>query len=269
MPISLLREGDERLAPVVFVHPVSGHTRDYQPLADRLDWKGPILGIEAAALPPGDTVVLGDLAERYRGELDPAHPAILLGWGVGGVIAAEVARLVTTAGGDVRFLGLLDSRAPVPEMKTRSLERDTVAKFYLFQRAVMRDQEPPPPPALLDAGALFRTLTAYRLLDPLEDPSSLEADLTTYRTLTRAFFQHDQRPVGVPIHLFESSEQHASHPKPPTLGWEPLTPRLERIFVAGTHFNLLSASRVDGLARTISTWLMTVLSFEPARGGLT
>jgi thioesterase domain-containing protein len=50
----------------------------------------------------------------------------------------------------------------------------------------------------------------------------------------------------------EAADAHPSHPKPPTLGWNDLAPRVERHEVAGTHHTLLVPRRIEALARTIS-----------------
>jgi thioesterase domain-containing protein len=250
MPIMTLRDGDPSVTPLVCVHPVSGRIEEYRPLAGALDWPGPVLAI--AAPDPGSITSLAELAQRYREEIAPRTRVRLLGWALGGVIAAELARSLVATGSQVELLALLDSRAPVPEMKQRPTDRDTIARFFMFQRAMIREQAPPPPPRSSAPEDLLATLRAAGLADDVADEAELEQRFTTYIALTRALFEHDQQPVPVPIHLFESSESHPSHPKPPTLGWDNLTPRLHRELVPGTHFTLLAPRRVDGLARVLS-----------------
>lgn len=248
----LLRGGDERVAPLVCVHPPSGLAEDYRALAAALTWPGPIVGIDA---PDADFASLAELANGYVETLDLQKPALLLGWAIGGVIAAEMSRVVVARGGSVRFLGLLDARAPQPEMRQRPTDRASIARAYVMYRALLCEREPVPAPASSDASALLATLRQIGADAGIADEHELERRLRTVMRLMRAFFLHDQQPVPVTIHLFESSDEHPAHPKPPTLGWEALTPHLERHFVGGTHYTLLAPRYIEALARTINSCL--------------
>jgi thioesterase domain-containing protein len=258
MPLAILRAGDARMAPLVCVHPVSGRAVDYQLLADALDWPGPVLGLNAPepgsdAREPGYR--LTELASRYCDELDLSTPQLLLGWSIGGVLAAELSRIIVARGGVVTFLGVLDSRAPQPEMRERPTDRDTLARFFLHQLALTRELVPVAPPPSTRPDDLFAALRALGVADEFGDEAELERRLQIFMGLIRAFFHHVQRPVPVVLHLFESADAHPSHPRPPTLGWDDLAPSIERHEVAGTHFTLLAPHRIEALARTISRHL--------------
>lgn len=251
MTLVTLAAGDDRVPPIVCVHPVSGQAGDYRLLAAALAWPGRVLGLDAP--PPGaDGYRIAELAEHHADSLGVDRPVLLLGWSIGGVIAAELSRVVVARGGRVDFLGLLDTRAPQPEMRRRPTDRDSLARFFMFQRALTRQRTPAPPPASSDPEALLAVLRAIGADDGIPDEAALERQLATFMGLIRAFFHHEQRPVPVPLHLFEAADAHPTHPKPATLGWEDLTPELVRHQIAGTHFDLLAPDRVDGLARTIA-----------------
>lgn len=252
MPIAILRAGDERVSPVVCIHPVSGRADAYLPLADALDWPGPVLGISAPD-PAGDEGYrLTDLASRYGDELDLRMPQRLLGWSIGGVIAAELSRTIVARGGTVSFLGVLDSRAPQPEMRQRPTDRETLARSFLHQVALTRELSPlASPPASTRPADLLAALATLGAGDEFGDEAEAERRLQIYMGLIRALFHHVQRPVPVTLHLFESADAHPSHPKPPTLGWDYLAPKIERRQVAGTHFTLLAPHRIEALAATI------------------
>lgn len=255
----MLRAGDARFGAVACIHPVTGHIRDYRSLAGALSWPGPIVGISA---PPheGDDAAyeLPRLAARYREELSSWTPLYLLGWALGGVVAAELARMVGQPG--VAFLGLIDSRAPVPEMGTRPTHRDALARFFVAQRAMMRDR-PPPTIASTESSELLATLRAADLADGIGSESELEAQLAVSFALVRAFYRHEQRALPGTVHLFESASAHPSHPKPPSLGWEQYAERLEKRVVPGTHFTVLG-DPVEPLARIIEACLPTSNSIE-------
>lgn len=252
MPISVLRAGDERSSPVVCIHPVSGLADAYLPLAGALDWPGRVLGISAPD-PAGDEGYrLTDLASRYCDELDLRMPQLLLGWSIGGVIAAEMSRIIVARGGTVSFLGILDSRAPQPEMRQRPTDRDSLVRAFLHQIALTHEQAPLAlPPASTRPGDLLAALRTLGAGSEFGDEAEVERRVQLFMALIRALFHHVQQPVPVTLHLFESADAHPSHPKPPTLGWDDLAPSIARHQVAGTHYTLLAPHRTDALARTI------------------
>jgi thioesterase domain-containing protein len=255
MAISVLRAGDPNVPPVVCIHPVSGRCDAYRPLAAALVWPGPVLGIDAPA-PTGDddpSYRLNQLAVRYTEQLDVRAPAILLGWSLGGSIAAEMTRIVAERGGKTAWLGILDARAHVPEMRQRPTDVATLARSFVYQRALEHELVPPPPPASPDAATMLATLRGASLADDLADEAELARRLAVYSALTRAFFlHHEARAIPVPVHLFDAQDAHPSHPKPPTLGWEAHAKRVERHAVPGTHFTLLRPRFVPELARVIT-----------------
>src|SRR5262245_20015860 len=121
----LLRNGDERVGPLVCVHPVNGRVDAYRPLAAALTWPGPVVGLAA---PYEDSYSLAELAKRYVAAIDLRASVSLFGTSIGGVIAAEMARLVVVGGGTVAFLGILDSRAPQPEMRQWPSDRESLTR---------------------------------------------------------------------------------------------------------------------------------------------
>jgi phthiocerol/phenolphthiocerol synthesis type-I polyketide synthase A len=253
----ILRSGDDHVAPLYCVHAVSGGVDEYRPLAAALAWPGPIHGITAAD-PPADKRSpherLGEIAAAYVDAL-PRGPVLLLGWSFGGVVAQEMSRRLALRGDEVRFLAILDSRAPIPEMQQRPTDYDTLARGFLNHRALTRDLTPVEPPASTAPSEILTALRTLGAADDFSDEAALERRLRMFMDLIRALFHHDPRPTPVPIHLFESSEEHPSHPKPATLGWEPFTTHVERIFIQGTHFNLLAPRFTESLARTITAYL--------------
>lgn len=234
------------------VHPVTGRADAYQHLAGALDWPGAVLGVSAPEPAGALGYRLTELASRYADELDLERPQLLLGWSIGGVIAAELSRIIVARGGAVSFLGILDSRAPQPEMRQRPTDRDTLARSFLHHAALTRERAPGPPPASTRPGDLWAALAALDATDELGDETEVERRLQIFMGLIRGLYDHVAQPVPVKLHLFESAEAHPSHPRPPTLGWDDLAPSIERREVAGTHFTLLAPHRTEGLARTIS-----------------
>jgi len=233
-----LRAGRSDIEPIVCVHPVTGAITPYRALAAALAWDGPVVAIAAPA--GGGEVELADLAARYLGLLDPAVPLRVLGWGLGGVIAAEMA----AGAPSVRFVGLIDSRAPTPDMRARPTDRATLARAFV-QHTVLARELALVTPTGPDAAAVLAALREAGA-DDGADETAIEERLQTFAALVRAFYRHTPRPVPIAIDLYESTESHPSHPKPPTLGWDGLAPAVVHHPVPGNHFTVL-ARLGDGL----------------------
>src|SRR5439155_25712890 len=145
-----------------------------------------------------------ELGKRHCEELDLQRPSVLLGWSMGGVLAAEMSRVILARGGEVSYLGLLDSRAPHPEMRLRPIDHETLARAFVWHASMTREREPVPPAstALRDLLASLRALGA----DDFADEAEVEQRMKVFIGLIRMFFHHEQQPVPVKIHLFEATD---------------------------------------------------------------
>jgi len=246
--LHVLRSGLAHVAPIVCVHPVTGVVDAYRALAGELAWPGPVVGI-AAPSPSDDGFAIAGLAARYLALFDGTVSLHLLGWGLGGVIAAELAAEAISRGGAVRFVGIVDGRAPTQEMRARPTDRATLVKAFLQHVALARGLAPVAP-VTSDATGVHDALRRLGADGEL-DSDAVEARLQTFMALVRAFYHHAPRRVPVPIDLFESTESHPSHPRPPTLGWEELAPAVAHHPVAGDHFTVLAPHHAPALARAI------------------
>ena len=95
------------------IHPASGLVADYRPLAAALDGVATLHGVQAPFYTESwwaDDIdaLLADYAARIRA-VQPSGPYRLIGWSVGGVIAAQLARKLVEDGHDVAFTGLIDA----------------------------------------------------------------------------------------------------------------------------------------------------------------
>jgi len=112
-----LNRGNTDTAPLFCIHPGLGGIYDYRPLAQKLEGIRKTYGI---ACP-----MLGELSRNY-GSLEemaddyvewivrkqPQGAYHLLGWSLGGALAAMIASRLEKMGGKVGFLGLIDSFIP-------------------------------------------------------------------------------------------------------------------------------------------------------------
>ncbi|QNA77333.1 amino acid adenylation domain-containing protein [Streptomyces sp. So13.3] len=128
-PLLPLRTGGDR-APLFCLPPASGLSWQFAGLKRHLPDGIPLYGLQSPRLSRTDDLptTFGELAAEYAeliGRTAPAGPVRLLGWSFGGAVAHAVATLLTAAGREVSFLGMLDSRARVPASQDATEEDGT------------------------------------------------------------------------------------------------------------------------------------------------
>ncbi|MFI1019074.1 thioesterase domain-containing protein, partial [Streptomyces sp. NPDC020965] len=111
-PVLPIRPAGDR-PPLIFVHSGFGLSLPYVGLAQHLDGRYPLHGLQSraatGAVPPPDDIreVATEYVEHVR-RLRPDGPYRLLGWSYGGVLAHEIAVQLRAAGAEVDFLANLD-----------------------------------------------------------------------------------------------------------------------------------------------------------------
>lgn|GEM_PF-4306462 len=190
---------------------------------------------------PGATVT--GLADRLRITLDPRLDRVLVGWGVGGVIAEALAARLTVP---PRRTILLDTLAPA--LARRPADED-LRRSYAMLVGARRGR----------VGAIA-TDTLDGMLAQLSELGLGSAD-----TLRKGYFQHarqhqfDHRliaghePAGVPLTVVQPVGSLYGE-----LGWEP-TNRVERLTTSGDHYTMLTEHTVP-LALMLSRWFSPTLA---------
>jgi thioesterase domain-containing protein len=98
----------------VLLHPAGGGLMPYLPLAAHLSERGPVSGIRAAGVLPGERPdrSVTAMADRYLPLVRALQPDLLVGWSMGGVLAWELAgRLTGPAASAAPAVVAIDSRA--------------------------------------------------------------------------------------------------------------------------------------------------------------
>jgi amino acid adenylation domain-containing protein len=103
--------------PLFLVHGIGGRVLNYIPLARHLAPGQPVYGFQARGLDGAEQPLtrVGDMAACYLAELRgvrPRGPYHLGGYSFGGLVAFEMARLLSAAGERVALLAILDEPAP-------------------------------------------------------------------------------------------------------------------------------------------------------------
>jgi len=167
-------------APLFCLHAGTGTIFDYQPLAKSLHGVRPVYGVACRTLadPRYQDESLAQMAADYARmirQVQPQGPYHLMGWSLGGALAALVAAELEAGDGEVGFIGLVDPFVPDAEgMPVDDWRQDLVAFVaMLFPDATVADlvgrmpEERPDVPVL--AAFLDGLLTAHAATSP-ENP---------------------------------------------------------------------------------------------------
>ena len=183
------------------------------------------------------------LADRLRVTLTPTLDRVLVGWGVGGVVAEALAGRMAVP---PRRTILLDTVAPGVADRPTDAE---LRRSYAMLVSARRGRSGPLPLQSLDA-----------MLARLSELGFGSTDV-----LRKGYFQHarqrqfDQRliaqhaPAGVPITVVQPSESLYGD-----LGWD-ATNAVEALAGGGDHYTMLTEHAVP-LALAISRWLTPSLA---------
>jgi amino acid adenylation domain-containing protein len=153
-----LRPG--RGTPVVLVHPVGGHLLGYRDLAAAICPEHPVHGIQSP--PAGDLpATLEALAAREALDIaELGEPAHLVGWSLGGVLAAEIAHRLAATGAAPLSLTLLDSFVAAPSPARHDTTDEMQAATACTGHLALGEGDGPDQSDGLDV-ALYRLLLRY------------------------------------------------------------------------------------------------------------
>ncbi|WP_091365002.1 acetoacetate--CoA ligase [Geodermatophilus telluris] len=249
--VERLREGAAGVPPLVFVHGVHGDTDLYRSLVQALETDAPVYGLTAH---PGTghavgTLSLADLARRHVETLTalvPDGPVRLAGYSFGGLVAFEMAGLLTARGREVTFLGLLDTLPPSSQLS------DGARRLYHLAGRLAHTL---PGMGEVTAGQ-FRRRVADRLLRRRRAASPAPATAPD-RELARGeelFHAHRWSRHPGPVSYFRARR------RPPVVlnhlyAWRRVAPDLTVVDVPGAHDDLLAAEHTPELAARFSAAL--------------
>ncbi|MCX5046521.1 amino acid adenylation domain-containing protein [Aldersonia sp. NBC_00410] len=112
------------LAPLFCVHPASGLAWGYAGLAQSIDPRRPIYGLQSPELTgagaPASIVEFAQLYVEQIRVIEPYGPYQLLGWSFGGFVAHEIAVQLRALGAEVELLAMMD-----PDLASRELDPGT------------------------------------------------------------------------------------------------------------------------------------------------
>ncbi|MEY9863613.1 amino acid adenylation domain-containing protein [Catenulispora sp. GAS73] len=247
-----IRQGEGPI--VVLVHPVGGHLLGYRPLIEALPASFAVYGMQS---PPAEELpgTLGELADEYTAALDAlGTPLHLLGWSLGGVLAAETATRLERAPLSVT---VVDSYVAAPDdlgrTGTEPDERTAAASFFADHLRQRTDLESAA--VDIDLPAAHRDPFGH-LAERLTGESSAELRelYGQFRALYRMLLRHRPQPLPdrCPV-TYVRAEREDAHAFP---GLTPLSahpaglvPSGTRVVtMPGTHYSIVRENAAHTLA---------------------
>lgn len=199
--------------PFFLVHPVGGSVIPYMRLAQLIEDKYEVYGIEARGLHGAEAdLTLESAAAAYVTALrliQPAGPYLLGGWSLGGAIAFEMARQLA-AGDPGSFVFLLDAD---PDWTMPGISDDS-RLLASFAEDLARQTGRPSPVMAFSASALSQEakieLVVRRIIGEGIVPPMLEDHLRrrigVFMTFSSAYASYRPGPADVPARLFATRD---------------------------------------------------------------
>lgn len=245
--------------PIHIISGLGGNVIKFQKLAFYLGEDQPVFGLLPRGLDGAEPYFtrIEDMAAYYADavqESQPHGPYRLMGYSFGGLVAFEVARQIAARGGEVSFLGVLDTAEPQyldrlqkelpPWQRYRGYKNylaDVVTREGGFKR--FKDH----------VLAKISSVT-FRLYRALGRPVPRDLGKIEYINLL-AGTQYRPSPYSGKLTVFRSSDREASEGTDRALGWGGLATQIEIVDLPSNHFNILQEPNVQLLADRLKTAL--------------
>jgi len=279
--------------PLFAIPPASGILFPYFHLAHLLGPDRPFLGLRDPALEPNTKpfTSVEAYATHYTSAIrrvQPTGPYHLIGWSLGGTIAFEMARQLEEHGESVKFLGMIDTRIPEPDLIGLPAKIRTIA-----QRLTVGVNTAVSVPAHLFNGLYVKATGALHTTDASTVFTRAKrrfAAITLRILLRRSEFarllprEYDQLETALPnftavpgllrahnkiagqytpgtydgtVSLFRAEELvrgEREHPSP-SFGWADVAESAIVYLVPGNHANMMSEPQIRMLAESIGRTL--------------
>lgn len=232
--------------PLILVHPVGGSAFPYLEFVGQLPPEQAVFGLQAVGLLEDavpDTSI-EQMALRYADLVEDrlgSRTVRLAGWSAGGVIAAEMSRILHGRGVEIELLALFDSQPHGTEVNMAESEAQLFRRLILhnFQHqsdllSMLEDV-----PQSSDLESVYAKVLSLGILPgqfPLDD---VRRFLATLRANEVALWEYEPKPLDVPISLFVADETRKECPEKPDLGWSEFTTVKESYDIPGSHIKMV------------------------------
>ncbi len=246
----VVRPGDGSLHPPLWlVHPAGGSLVLYEPMAEGLDERRRVLGVEALGL-DGATEPARSVAEAADHQVatilavQPQGPYRIVGYSIGGIIALEVVRRLLERGLDVGYLGAIEAGVRLPE-------DEALGRLASYRRSLRMK-------GVREIGRRLVASTGARLrrtpLAPILPARPVDAHTRVRLALATAFHEHRPEPVPISLSLYLGEESEPAVCEQLIERWRALaTGGVEVRWVSGSHDNdaVLREPHAKVLARSL------------------
>jgi amino acid adenylation domain-containing protein len=250
-----LWEGDERLAPLVFVHAVGGGAFIYRDLLEALRPACPVYGLQSPGLWSDDESPVTGLTEQARlyceslKQAGGRAPALIGGTSYGGIVAYEMARFYREEGHAVP-VAMFDS--PGPGHMPERIDGEIEILAYVAQGYGDIGYEG----ALAHLRPLDHERRMTWLLDLVRRGSmsgtsrrDLERQLAVFQRNLANMWEWQPTPHAARIFYYKAAQHSTLLARTPELAWIPLAGAgIEIVPGQGTHYTMTDAPHVNVLA---------------------
>ncbi|MGW3011454.1 amino acid adenylation domain-containing protein [Streptomyces sp. NPDC001219] len=239
--------------PLLFVHPVGGDVLCYAGLGALLDDDQPLYALQYPDLDPAPQTLAG-LAAHYADAITerfPDGPYRLGGWSMGGVLALEIAHLLTGQGHTVELVAAVDLLEP-PGRAEPASDAALLARFARDLAGLAGRDWSPEPDGFEPTGGrspveelLTRARQAAVLPDEI-DAATLEQLASRFLHLSRALAGHEPAAYQGRVRLLQAMDGAAAAT---TRQWlDLLGDRAESVDVPGDHYSVMRSPNLRTLA---------------------
>ncbi|MGW9045339.1 amino acid adenylation domain-containing protein [Streptomyces lydicus] len=239
--------------PLFLVHPVGGDVLCYAGLGALLDDDQPLHALQYPDIEPAPRTV-ADLAAHYADAITerfPDGPYRLGGWSMGGVLALEIAHLLTGRGRTVELVAAVDLLEP-PGRAEPASDAALLARFARDLAGLAGGDWNPAPAEFEPTGdrspieeLLARARHAAVLPDEI-DAATLERLAGRFLRLSRALADHEPAAYRGRVRLLQAMDGATA---PTTRQWlDLLGDRAESVDVPGDHYSVMRSPNLQTLA---------------------
>jgi amino acid adenylation domain-containing protein len=262
------------LPPFFWVHPMGGNVFCYAPLARALGKEQPFFAFQSCSQHNQPAIVGGleKMAADYCAELQriqPNGPYFLGGWSMGGVVAFEMARQLSSAGHQVHHLAIVDAWAPIASQIAMESDEASALIGFAGDLGIPLDRMNLGELMSLDNESrlawIFEQAKAERILLPDDDLAHVRRLFDTFEHNRLVLATYVGKPYPGRVTLFRANENLGMPASDTLLGWGLLAEGGVELYEAeGSHFTVLSALHVSKLASTLAE---SVNAWRPRKPG--
>ncbi|MDI1476289.1 non-ribosomal peptide synthetase/type I polyketide synthase [Polyangium sp. y55x31] len=250
--------------PIFFVHPIGGGALCYAPLAAAMASDRPFYGLQSPMLEDQGARAgsVEDMAVTYVDAIQrvqPRGPYLLGGWSFGGLVAAEMARVLRSRGETVAQLVLIDVYASVSDGVGLLRRLDPRLPALSMLPAIFAEAEGAGGKARAQRDGVERLSAALGIAS---------RHLGVYDHHLALWSRHRPSEQDVPATHFRASEKsRLLSVLRPSSGKDLPIRGMDVVQVPGDHFSMLAGENVKNLAGRIEALLEATESRKKTGGG--